>query len=105
MSESGIFVEPSPQAKKPLFNFDLQRLNQRQKVTVVVCLLVMFFSSLLVILNYDTWITRTENITYGDGCTEHYVNGKLNSSICEYGRSIGRPEAPPGYGINFTASG
>jgi hypothetical protein len=58
-------------------------MDTKKKTIVFICLAVILGA-----LIFMATLKNVTTMTYPDKCVETYVNGKLNSSICEEGRKI-----------------
>ena len=55
------------------------KVNPKKMWQLLICLFVIFAVLLYYILNP---LVRVDTLIYTDNCTETYINGELNSSMC-----------------------
>jgi len=70
------------------FKKDWKDISFKQKVIVIIGLVIIFSTMLWMVLNKDKLVTTTEIVTYPDGCNETWINGNINSTNCTYGRAM-----------------
>ena len=62
--------------------------KETKKIVAAILVIVILACAVLLAMYRDKAFNHTIIITYPDGCTETYIRGELNSSICAEGRLI-----------------
>lgn len=64
-------------------------MNKETKKVVAAILTIVILACVVLLAMYsDKAFNHTIVITYPDGCSETYIRGELNSSICTEGRLL-----------------
>ena len=62
--------------------------KETKKIVAAILVIVILTCAVLLAMYRDKAFNHTITITYPDGCSETYIRGELNSSICVEGRLI-----------------
>ena len=62
--------------------------KETKKIVAAILVIVILACAVLLAMYHDKAFNHTITITYPDGCSETYIRGELNSSICTEGRLI-----------------
>ena len=67
-------------------------MDNKRLVVVSVLLIIIIAMTTIIIINKDSLFKQETKIRYSDGCEERYVNSKLITSECTYGRQLEQKE-------------